>query len=197
MVLTVIFLPAVAAYSSGSWIICSDQYRLPDDGTDRRSPRCGYRLGWILCLRATLGRCRGQPRGVSRERHRDWSHKCSSPVRLGSRVPFGTGLCAFVIHAEELDHGFRVTGTIHSPAYPTRVGQGRMHRSPSFRYQLVTYFLGKGQVSEARAVQMPELHLAVAEPKSASTGVAGADPGPARNLALDRPQRFVVHKIPP
>src|SRR5919107_1192101 len=121
----------------------------------------------------------------------------SSPGGLRRRAPFGTGLCTFVVHAKELDHGFRITGTIHPPAYPTRVGQRRMHRGPSFRYQLVTYFLGKGQIREARAVQMPQLHLAVIELKSASAGVAGTDARPARNLALDRPQRFVVHQIPP
>jgi hypothetical protein len=87
----------------------------------------------------------------------------SSPGRFGHRTPFGTGLCAVVVHAEEPDHGLRVAGTIHPTAYPTRVGQWRVYRSPSLRYQLVTYPLGKGQVGETRAVQMPQLHLAVIE----------------------------------
>src|ERR687889_2431195 len=79
----------------------------------------------------------------------------SSPGRFGRRALFGAGQCAFVVHAEKLDHGLRIPGTVHPSAHPTRVGQRRMHRSPSLGYQLVTYSLGKGQVSEARAVQMP------------------------------------------
>ena len=34
-------------------------------------------------------------------------------------------------------------------------------------------------------------------PVLASAGIAGTDARPARNLALDLPQRFVVHQIPP
>src|SRR3712207_7148180 len=92
-----------------------------------------------------------------------------APARcsLRARRPVRNGVVLLarplVVHPEELDYGLSIIGAIHPPAHPARVGQRRMYRGPPLGYELVADFLGEGQVREAGAVQVPELHPAVTE----------------------------------
>src|SRR3712207_1753036 len=72
-----------------------------------------------------------------------------------------------------------------------------MHRGSPLCYELVAHLLGKGEVCEAGAVQVPQLHPAVFALQATPASVAGGDPRPTLHLTLYRRQRFIVHVIPP
>src|SRR5829696_8958814 len=76
-------------------------------------------------------------------------------------APSDSLLRAVVVHSKELDHGLCVLGAIYPPAHPTRLGQRRMHRGSPLCYELVAHLLGKGEVCEAGAVQVPQLYPTV------------------------------------
>src|SRR5215207_5264778 len=143
---------------------------------------------FIVCFgRGVMGGKARQQRGVL---------TCHT-LSLACEAPFGSLLRTIVVHAKELDHGLCVLRTIHPPAHPSRLGQRRMYRGSPLCYELVAHLLWKGEVCQAGAVQVPQLHPTVTELQAAPASVAGGDPRPALHLTLYCLQRFIVHVIPP
>jgi integrase len=77
------------------------------------------------------------------------------PLSLPCDAPFSSLLRAVVVHTKEFDHGLCVLRAIHPPAHPARLGQRRMHRGSPLYYEFIAHLLGKREVCETRAVQVP------------------------------------------